>query len=89
MPQHTDNYELKCPEKLGSRPPKNNQPNMTATEAELIQWCRDRMASYKRPEKVFFMDELPRNPMGKVIKRDLRATYGGRADTVSQVQNPA
>ena len=37
MPQHTDNYELKCPEKLGSRPPKNNQPNMTATDVHINQ----------------------------------------------------
>ncbi|MCX6020832.1 MAG: AMP-binding protein, partial [Chloroflexi bacterium] len=58
-----------------------------ATEKELIEYCRQQMASYKRPEKVFFLTELPRNPMGKVIKRELRATYGGRADTVSQVQD--
>ncbi|MBI4499193.1 MAG: long-chain-fatty-acid--CoA ligase [Chloroflexi bacterium] len=52
------------------------KPGATASEAELIQFCRERLASYKRPEKVFFMQELPRNPMGKVIKRELRNQYG-------------
>lgn len=37
MPQSTDNYELKCPEKLGARPPNNNQPNITATDVHINQ----------------------------------------------------
>ena len=43
--------------------------------AELIEHCRQRLASFKKPEDVVFTDELPRNPMGKVLKRDLRARY--------------
>ena len=46
------------------------------TEDELIQYCHERLAGYKRPRSVVFIDELPRNVMGKVIKRDLREQYG-------------
>jgi long-chain acyl-CoA synthetase len=46
------------------------------TEEELIQYSRARMASFKKPESVVFVDELPRNPMGKVLKRVLREHYG-------------
>ena len=46
------------------------------TEEELEQHCQDRLSSYKRPRSVVFIDELPRNVMGKVLKRDLRAQYG-------------
>jgi acyl-CoA synthetase (AMP-forming)/AMP-acid ligase II len=46
------------------------------TEKELERHCQDRLSSYKRPRSVVFIDELPRNVMGKVLKRDLRAQYG-------------
>ena len=46
------------------------------TEDELIQYCHERLAGYKRPRSVIFIDELPRNVMGKVMKRDLRDQYG-------------
>ena len=45
-------------------------------EDELVQYCQERLASFKRPRSVVFVDELPRNVMGKVLKRDLRAEYG-------------
>ncbi|MFC2046756.1 class I adenylate-forming enzyme family protein [Chloroflexota bacterium] len=48
-----------------------------ATPDEIMEYCRDRLASFKRPRSVNFVDELPRNPMGKVIKRVLRQQYGG------------
>jgi acyl-CoA synthetase (AMP-forming)/AMP-acid ligase II len=46
------------------------------TEEELERHCQQRLASFKRPRSVVFVDELPRNVMGKVLKRDLRAQYG-------------
>ena len=46
------------------------------TEAELVQYCQQRLASFKRPRSIAFVDELPRNAMGKVLKRDLRTVYG-------------
>jgi len=47
-----------------------------ATEAEIIEHCRAALASYKRPRSVAFTGELPRNQMGKVLKRVLRERYG-------------
>jgi fatty-acyl-CoA synthase len=42
------------------------------TEAEVVTYCREGLADYKKPRKVTFMKELPRNPTGKVLKRELR-----------------
>ncbi len=43
-----------------------------ATEKELRQWCRERIANYKVPASVRFMDELPKGPTGKVLRRALK-----------------
>jgi long-chain acyl-CoA synthetase len=45
------------------------------TEQELIDHCRSRLAGYKCPRTVTWIDVLPRNPSGKVLKKDLRAPY--------------
>ncbi|HAB12815.1 MAG TPA: AMP-dependent synthetase [Planctomycetaceae bacterium] len=45
------------------------------TEEELIEFCRDHIASYKKPRSVDFVDELPRNNYGKIVKRELREAY--------------
>jgi fatty-acyl-CoA synthase len=44
----------------------------TITEAEVVDYCRSGLADFKRPRKVTFLLELPRNPTGKVLKRELR-----------------
>jgi long-chain acyl-CoA synthetase len=41
----------------------------TITEKEIIDFCRSKMAVYKAPRKVYFVEDLPRNPSGKVLKR--------------------
>lgn len=46
---------------------------MSATESEIRSWCRERIAGYKVPREVRFLDELPRNPTGKVLRRELKA----------------
>ncbi|MGA8371269.1 MAG: AMP-binding protein [Acidimicrobiales bacterium] len=46
-----------------------------ALEAAIIAFARDRLAHYKCPTSVAFTDVLPRNPTGKVLKRELRAPY--------------
>jgi fatty-acyl-CoA synthase len=43
------------------------------TEPEVIAYCRDGLADFKRPRRVSFLTALPRNPTGKVLKRELRA----------------
>lgn len=50
-------------------------PGGNATEEELIACCRDRIASYKKPENVDSVDELPKNNYGKILKRELRARF--------------
>ncbi len=45
------------------------------TAADLMEFCRSNLASYKRPRAVVFCNELPRNPLGKVLKRVLRDQY--------------
>ncbi len=47
-----------------------------ATAEELMEYCRANLSSFKRPRSVVFVSELPRNPMGKVLKRVLREQYG-------------
>ncbi len=42
------------------------------SEMEVIDYCRQHLADFKRPRKVTFLIELPRNPTGKVLKRELR-----------------
>jgi malonyl-CoA/methylmalonyl-CoA synthetase len=48
------------------------QPGTTVAAAELIEFCRARLAHYKAPRQVRFVPDLPRNAMGKVQKADLR-----------------
>ncbi len=47
------------------------------SEKELMGYCRRRLASYKIPKRIVFVQELPRNAMGKVSKSPLRKEYGG------------
>ena len=50
-------------------------PGREVSEEELIDFCRERIASYKKPKKVEFVDELPKNNYGKILKRELRDRY--------------
>ena len=45
----------------------------TATADELVAHCRERLARFKVPKAITFLDALPRNPSGKVLKRELRS----------------
>lgn len=47
----------------------------SATAEEIIDFARTNIAAYKTPKSVDFVDELPRNPSGKVLKADLRAPF--------------
>jgi fatty-acyl-CoA synthase len=51
------------------------QPGAEVTEEEVIKYCRQRLAGYKKPKHVVFVDELPRNPTGKILKYLLRDQY--------------
>lgn len=44
----------------------------TLTELDIVETCREQLAGYKKPRRIVFIDELPKNASGKVLKRDLR-----------------
>jgi long-chain acyl-CoA synthetase len=48
------------------------RPDAAATPDELISWAGERLAGYKRPRRLLVLDDLPRNPTGKVLRRRLR-----------------
>ena len=50
------------------------------TEAQLIAFAREHLAGFKLPKSVDFTDALPRNPSGKLLKRELRAPYWEGSD---------
>jgi acyl-CoA synthetase (AMP-forming)/AMP-acid ligase II len=51
------------------------KPGAAATAEEVMEFCRGQLAGYKRPRSVEFVEALPRNPSGKVLKRLLREPY--------------
>jgi acyl-CoA synthetase (AMP-forming)/AMP-acid ligase II len=51
------------------------KPGATATAEDIIAHTRTRIAGYKAPKTIDFADALPRNPSGKVLRRELRKPY--------------
>ncbi|TMC51800.1 MAG: acyl-CoA synthetase [Chloroflexi bacterium] len=51
------------------------RPGDTVTDKDLIAFCSERLAGYKKPRSVDFVDELPRDAAGKLLKRKLRDVY--------------
>ncbi len=54
------------------------KPAHTLSEEDIIAPLKDALARFKQPKRVIFLDELPRNAMGKIQKKELREQY---ADT--------
>ena len=52
-----------------------SRPDSGLSEEALIEWSRSRLAGFKRPRSVDFVQAIPRNPSGKVLKRELRERY--------------
>ncbi len=48
------------------------KPGHTATAEDIVAYCKDRLASYKYPREVAFLEALPKGPTGKILKRALR-----------------
>jgi len=63
------------------------RPGASLSEQEVIAFCRARLAGYKTPKSVAFVERLPRNPAGKVLKNDVRGWFvqhGGGQETAAQ-----
>ncbi|MBK6321810.1 MAG: AMP-binding protein [Burkholderiales bacterium] len=56
------------------------KPGRTISAQDLITWCDGRIAGYKKPKTIDFVDTLPRNPTGKVLHRQLREPYWQQQD---------
>ncbi len=57
-------------------------------EQELIDFCREHLAGYKKPRSVDFVKDLPKNPLGKILKSELRQKYGSIFQTeMGDLQN--
>ena len=52
------------------------KPGEELTEEDVVEHCKQHLAGYKKPKSVDFIDALPRNPAGKVLKTTLREQYG-------------
>jgi fatty-acyl-CoA synthase len=58
------------------------KPGARATEQELLEFCRSRIAHYKAPRSVEFLPSLPKTGTGKILKRDLRSKYWGGQQSI-------
>jgi fatty-acyl-CoA synthase len=58
------------------------KPEATATESELIEFCRSRLSHYKCPRSFEFVESLPKTGTGKILKKELRKRYGHGQDTI-------
>jgi acyl-CoA synthetase (AMP-forming)/AMP-acid ligase II len=52
----------------------------TVTAEELVEHCRGQLASYKKPRRIMFVDELPKNASGKILRREMRSMVASIAD---------
>ncbi|HJL82132.1 MAG TPA: fatty acid--CoA ligase, partial [Gammaproteobacteria bacterium] len=49
--------------------------NSSLTEEAIIEYTRGQIAHYKCPKSIHFIEEMPRNPSGKILRKDLRAPF--------------
>jgi fatty-acyl-CoA synthase len=58
------------------------KPDARATEQELLDFCRSRIAHYKCPRSVEFLEALPKTGTGKILKKDLRKKYWAGQESI-------
>jgi acyl-CoA synthetase (AMP-forming)/AMP-acid ligase II len=56
------------------------KPGAEVTQDEIISFARERIGGYKVPRSIDFVENLPRNPSGKILKREIRAPYWANRD---------
>ena len=52
--------------------------DVTLAEEELMAFCKEHLSGYKRPKKIYFLDDLPKNLYGKVLRKDLKKRFEGK-----------
>ena len=52
-----------------------SKKGQTANSEDIRSFCKERLSSFKKPEEIHFLEELPKNPLGKVLKKELKARY--------------
>jgi acyl-CoA synthetase (AMP-forming)/AMP-acid ligase II len=60
------------------------KPGATPDAEQIIAWCRERLANFKAPRSVIFVDQLPRSASGKVLRRELRSSPPVSLDQIEQ-----
>lgn len=65
------------------------QPGGEATAEEIIAFCRQKLASYKAPHRVTFLDQLPKTSSGKILRRTIRADAVEAAQAAKQAAERA
>jgi fatty-acyl-CoA synthase len=60
------------------------KPGHTLTAQEIESYCQKKLAKFKVPKEIEFIDQLPRNPSGKVLKRELRVRYSAKKENGGQ-----
>ena len=53
-------------------------PGSKLADDEVIAYCKEKLASFKKPKFVDFIDSLPKNTMGKILKEELRKMHKGK-----------
>ncbi len=61
------------------------KPGQTLTKKDILSALSGRLAGFKIPKRVFFADALPKNPSGKLLKRELRLSYGDRNQVPDEI----
>jgi len=51
------------------------KPGATASEKELIEFCKSKLAGYKCPKKIEFWEQLPKTTVGKILRKDVKAKF--------------
>lgn len=51
------------------------KPDQSASEEELISFCKDKLAGYKCPKAIAFWETLPTTPVGKILRKDIKKTF--------------
>jgi acyl-CoA synthetase (AMP-forming)/AMP-acid ligase II len=58
------------------------KPEAQASEEELLEFCRGRLARYKCPRSIEFMEALPKTGTGKILKKELRKKYWSGTESI-------